>query len=66
MQKLKYEMSSESELLRSGTNCNPLQIMGLSKKGDRSGMRRNSSSQTENNKSTTMSTIKWQVRADIK
>jgi hypothetical protein len=47
-------------------NCrpqqNPLQIVGLSKKGERSEMRRKSSSQTWNNKST----VKWQVRADIK
>jgi hypothetical protein len=45
----------ESELLRSGTNCrpqqNPLQTVGLSKTfWERSGMRRNSSSETWNNK----------------
>jgi hypothetical protein len=49
-------MSLESELLRSGTNCrpqqNPLQTVGLSKTFlERSGKRRNSLSQTWNNKS---------------
>jgi hypothetical protein len=60
-------MSLESELLRSRTNCrpqqNPLQTVGLSKTfWERSGMRRHSSSQTWDNKST----VKWQVRGDIK